>query len=327
MKIKCDVCEREEATVFCSADEAALCDGCDRRVHHANKVAAKHIRFSLLHPSFKESPRCDLCQVEVVVLWWSDSGSNSNSDSGGGRGDSGVMAEERRAFLFCQEDRAILCRECDIPIHKANEHTQKHNRFLLTGVRISPPPSSPYSCQASLSSKSSGDDIVANDSEIKYSVSNKSFNTDNALPSTSIPSRVDEDRCMNSSQERSVSTSSISEYLMETLPGWRVDDFLDPSCFPHGFCENYDNELRLWDHGFESNLYPLSGDSDSRPLQSPPQSSHTPQCLPQTNVINSLLKKSDESQNVMKVGMKKWSEDGFTVPQISPSFKKSRQFW
>ncbi|KAF5951480.1 hypothetical protein HYC85_009424 [Camellia sinensis] len=207
MKIKCDVCEREEATVFCSADEAALCDGCDRRVHHANKVATKHIRFSLLRPSFKESPRCDICQ-------------------------------ERRAFLFCQEDRAILCRECDIPIHKANEHTQKHNRFLLTGVRISPAPSSsPYSCQASLSSKSSGDDIVANDSEIKYSVSNKSFNTDNALPSTSIPSRVDEDRCMNSSQERSVSTSSISEYLMETLPGWRVDDFLDPSCFPHGFCE------------------------------------------------------------------------------------------
>ncbi|KAL7236891.1 hypothetical protein ACSBR1_020058 [Camellia fascicularis] len=297
MKIKCDVCEREEATVFCSADEAALCDGCDRRVHHADKVATKHIRFSLLHPSFKESPRCDICQ-------------------------------ERRAFLFCQEDRAILCRECDIPIHKANEHTQKHNRFLLTGVRISPPPSSSsYSCQASLSSNSSGDDIVANDSDIKYSVSNQSFNTDNALPSTSIPSRVDEDRCMNSSQERSVSTSSISEYLMETLPGWRVDDFLDPSCFPHGFCENYDNELRLWDHGSESNLYPLSGDSDGRPLQSPPQSSHTPQCLPQTNVINSLLKKSDESQNVMKVGMKKWSEDGFTVPQISPSFKKSRHFW
>ena len=56
MKIRCDVCDKEEALVFCSSDEAALCDGCDRRVHHANKLASKHMRFSLLQPDFKESP-------------------------------------------------------------------------------------------------------------------------------------------------------------------------------------------------------------------------------------------------------------------------------
>lgn len=45
--------------------------------------------------------------------------------------------QERRAFLFCREDRAILCRECDVSIHRANEHTQGHSRFLLTGVKLS----------------------------------------------------------------------------------------------------------------------------------------------------------------------------------------------
>lgn len=68
MKIKCDVCEKEEASVFCSADEAALCEACDRRVHYANKLATKHQRFSLLQPSSKDSPRCDICQVINVIL-------------------------------------------------------------------------------------------------------------------------------------------------------------------------------------------------------------------------------------------------------------------
>lgn len=63
MKIQCDVCNKHEASVFCTADEAALCDGCDHRVHHANKLASKHQRFSLLRPSPKQHPLCDICQV------------------------------------------------------------------------------------------------------------------------------------------------------------------------------------------------------------------------------------------------------------------------
>ncbi|RZC67573.1 hypothetical protein C5167_011259 [Papaver somniferum] len=96
MKIQCDVCNKYEAVVFCSADEAALCNGCDHRVHHANKLASKHHHFSLLHPSSSSSeiPRSDICQ-------------------------------ERRAFLFFREDGAILCRECDISIHPTNELTIK----------------------------------------------------------------------------------------------------------------------------------------------------------------------------------------------------------
>ncbi|CAA6666913.1 unnamed protein product [Spirodela intermedia] len=97
MKILCDVCRKEEAAIFCCADEAALC----------GPLAGKHCRLSLLHPASPEqSPLCDVCQ-------------------------------EKTAFLFCQEDRAVLCRDCDSSIHSANDLTRKHTRFLLTGIKLS----------------------------------------------------------------------------------------------------------------------------------------------------------------------------------------------
>ena len=39
-------------------------------------------------------------------------------------------------FAICREDRAFLCRTCDISIHSANEHVSKHERFLLTGITV-----------------------------------------------------------------------------------------------------------------------------------------------------------------------------------------------
>ncbi|KAF7841593.1 B-box zinc finger protein 21 [Senna tora] len=39
--------------------------------------------------------------------------------------------------MFCEQDRAILCSDCDMAIHSANEHTQKHDRFLLSGIKLS----------------------------------------------------------------------------------------------------------------------------------------------------------------------------------------------
>ena len=65
MKIWCDVCDKEEASVFCCADEAALCNGCDRHVHFANKLAGKHLRFSLTSPTPKDAPLCDICGVST----------------------------------------------------------------------------------------------------------------------------------------------------------------------------------------------------------------------------------------------------------------------
>ncbi|KAJ0680614.1 putative transcription factor interactor and regulator Znf-B family [Helianthus annuus] len=186
MKIQCDVCHKSEAVVYCTADEASLCSACDHCVHHANKLANKHLRFSLIHPSFKDSPRCDICQ-------------------------------ERRAFLFCKEDRAILCRECDIPIHKANEHTKKHTRFLLTGVKLS----------ASLSCYDNSFQQTPSSSNSNGSVeSTKAFGSSADQRSASVNDNYPYSN-YSLSQGEMDQTGSISEYLTETLPGWHVDQFLD----------------------------------------------------------------------------------------------------
>ncbi|XP_006652591.1 B-box zinc finger protein 20-like [Oryza brachyantha] len=164
MKVQCDVCAAEAASVFCCADEAALCDACDRRVHSANKVAGKHRRFSLLQPSSscaQKPPLCDICQ-------------------------------EKRGFLFCKEDRAILCRECDVAVHTTSELTRRHGRFLLTGVRLSSAP---------MDSPAPSVEEAEEDSSSPRSVTG-----------TAAASAND--------------GSSISEYLTKTLPGWHVEDFL-----------------------------------------------------------------------------------------------------
>ncbi|KAL6903780.1 hypothetical protein ACP4OV_004593 [Aristida adscensionis] len=174
MKVQCDVCAAEAASVFCCADEAALCGACDRRVHRANKLAGKHRRFSLLHPSPPSSsdqkpPVCDICQ-------------------------------ERRGFLFCKEDRAILCRECDVPVHTASEMTRRHSRFLLTGVRVSSAP------------------VVDSPEPSEEGAVEEEH---------SISSPREADSCGGGATTASASDgSSISEYLTKTLPGWHVEDFL-----------------------------------------------------------------------------------------------------
>ncbi|XP_022135716.1 B-box zinc finger protein 20 isoform X2 [Momordica charantia] len=199
MKIRCDVCDKAEAAVFCSADEAALCHGCDLQVHQANKLAGKHSRFSLLQPIVTESPICDICQ-------------------------------ERRALVFCQQDRAILCRECDISIHEANEHTQKHSRFLLTGVKLSPTcfsyqtSSSSDGCDAGMDVKTGSSHACSKRPKTATKEISSSHSAEKAAPSTSNYKAEDG----QASDGGSLSTSSISEYL-ETLPGWCVEEFLDPS--------------------------------------------------------------------------------------------------
>nr|CAB3447381.1 unnamed protein product [Digitaria exilis] len=182
MKVQCDVCAAEAASVFCCADEAALCDACDRRVHRANKLAGKHRRFSLLNPAPSSSsasstqhqppPLCDICQ-------------------------------EKRGLLFCKEDRAILCRDCDVSVHTASELTMRHTRFLLTGVRLS---AEPAACPA----PPSEDENSSGGSSFCYSAG------DAAPPSSTAPA----------TSSHGSDSSSISEYLTKTLPGWHVEDFL-----------------------------------------------------------------------------------------------------
>ncbi|XP_038902472.1 B-box zinc finger protein 21-like [Benincasa hispida] len=203
MKIRCDVCDKEEASVFCPSDEAALCAACDRHVHRANKLAGKHNRFSLLQSTaaaVDSLPLCDICQV-------------------------------RRAFLFCREDRAILCRECDISIHSISDHTQKHSRFLLTGVKVSPSPATSTSSSSSSSSVSGGGKEIEGEIGLLKKCSKKRAKMEE-LPRQ--PLNVGKLEVEENGE--SFTRSSISEYL-ESLPGWCVEEFLDSSCAADIFCK------------------------------------------------------------------------------------------
>ncbi|ESR48337.1 B-box zinc finger protein 21 [Citrus sinensis] len=305
MKIQCDVCNKSEASVFCTADEAALCDTCDHRVHHANKLASKHHRFSLLHPSSKHFPICDVCQ-------------------------------ERRAFLFCQQDRAILCRDCDIPIHTANEHTQKHNRFLLTGVKLSAT-STLYTSSVSKSNPNGCDSSVpvpdANKSIKKTVVSvapvnsnppsNSEISTSSAVTNSNGGNSV-----IAANECGTVSASSISEYL-EMLPGWHVEDLLDSSSDPLGFCKGNDGTLPFLDADLDCNLSSFS--SERVGIWVPQAASPVQTCLysSQSQTAGHIsFKDAKEVTGVKAVSSnRRHTEDVFTVPQISPQlagFKRSR---
>ncbi|KAE9590574.1 hypothetical protein Lal_00023079 [Lupinus albus] len=126
MKIQCNVCESAEAKVLCCPDEAALCWECDEKVHTANKLASKHQRVPLSMSS-SHMPKCDICQ-------------------------------EAFGYFFCLEDRALLCRNCDLAIHTANAYVSGHQRFLLTGVRVGLEATDPGASSSSLKSDS-GDKV------------------------------------------------------------------------------------------------------------------------------------------------------------------------
>ncbi|KAK8572575.1 hypothetical protein V6N13_048164 [Hibiscus sabdariffa] len=284
MKIQCDVCNKEPASVFCTADEAALCNACDCRVHHANKLASKHQRFPLLHSSSPDQvPLCDICQ-------------------------------KKRAFLFCVQDRAILCKDCDVPIHSANEHTERHDRFLLAGVKLSALYNS--SSSSSIASLSKDHDSVP---EFK------------SQPSDDDPSSVAKSSSvtatpMNSGDNNNLlesetcgSIGSISEYLVEMLPGWHVEAFLGS-----GFSKTDDGVSPFFDADLKSNRSTFSPESlELWVPQQPPSSLYTPQNSSQMGG-QIMLKETKEI-----IGMKaerRWTDDAFTVPEIIPPSIGSKRF-
>ncbi|KAJ7563245.1 hypothetical protein O6H91_03G102600 [Diphasiastrum complanatum] len=251
MRVQCDVCENAEAAVMCCADEAALCAECDLNVHAANKLSIKHQRVPLLKDS--DAPRCDICQ-------------------------------EKTGFFFCLQDRALLCRNCDVSIHTANALSSSHRRFLVTGIRValdaitaqepsagssegslrsvtsavSPPIANPLKASRpppvsalnpkglsgtflqpvanshsvsgimSQSSASSGVSVMVSPAITTSSVSDMGL-----MPAT--PSSVsgmmqmmaEPSPALQNGYGNLYKRSSISEFLTEAIPGWRVDELLN----------------------------------------------------------------------------------------------------
>ncbi|KAG6514772.1 zinc finger protein HD1-like [Zingiber officinale] len=54
----CDACRTAPSAVYCRADAAFLCGGCDARVHGANRVASRHERVWV----------CEACEVAPAAL-------------------------------------------------------------------------------------------------------------------------------------------------------------------------------------------------------------------------------------------------------------------
>lgn len=302
MKIQCDVCNKKEAIVFCSADEAALCHGCDQGVHHANKLASKHHRFSLLHPPPSLAPLCDICK-------------------------------EKRALLFCQEDRAILCRDCELPLHTANEHTQKHNRFLLTGIKLS------VGCDLGVS----GCDPVPDFEPSRKPTSKiSSLKPINMNPGSNITANSGNDQFVSGG-----SGSVISDYLIEMLPGWHFQDFEDASFgFQSGNMNEFEvgeNVLSLWDADIGKKMSSSSSTNCSS-IQSESLGIWVPEAPAAATMTTSvfgtnqpLLNSHNRSGliqgtsviNGLKMSKKWQKDDAFTVPQITHPVgsKRPRAFW
>ena len=47
-----------------------------------------------------------------------------------------IYQQDKPAFIFCVEDRALFCQDCDEPIHSAGSLSANHQRFLATGIRV-----------------------------------------------------------------------------------------------------------------------------------------------------------------------------------------------
>ncbi|GAV60684.1 zf-B_box domain-containing protein [Cephalotus follicularis] len=187
MKIQCNVCEVAEANVLCCADEAALCWACDVKVHAANKLASKHTRVPLSTSSSSQIPKCDICQ-------------------------------EIAGFFFCLEDRALLCRKCDVAIHTANTYVSAHQRFLLTGVKVGLETTDPGASTSTVKSRS-----VDKISETKsYSVSRRGT----PMPLASDYNRVLPVHAAGVGQFTSRDVPYSGGSPATSIPQWQMDEFL-----------------------------------------------------------------------------------------------------
>ncbi|KAK4271872.1 hypothetical protein QN277_020500 [Acacia crassicarpa] len=63
----CDTCRSAPCTVYCRADMAYLCTGCDSRIHAANRVASRHERVWVCE-SCERAPAAFLCKADAASL-------------------------------------------------------------------------------------------------------------------------------------------------------------------------------------------------------------------------------------------------------------------
>ncbi|RRT48414.1 hypothetical protein B296_00053107 [Ensete ventricosum] len=236
MKIQCNACEAAEAAVLCCADEAALCWACDEKVHAANRLAGKHQRVPLLSndgggavagrssSTASGVPKCDICQVpRLLPLSLSLSRSWAALIVSGTTRTKSLFFQEASGYFFCLEDRALLCRKCDLSIHTANSYVSAHQRFLLTGVRVG---------------LESAESVPIANQQL-HAAGKAVLSPSKQLPSSRRPMSSTETNAVPSSQIARVGGSVASISMSGIVPDWPFDEFFGfPDINQNGFEEH-----------------------------------------------------------------------------------------
>ncbi|GFY82896.1 CONSTANS-like 2 [Actinidia rufa] len=63
----CDTCLSAASTVYCRAESAYLCSGCDARIHSANRVASRHERVWVCE-ACERAPAAFICKADAASL-------------------------------------------------------------------------------------------------------------------------------------------------------------------------------------------------------------------------------------------------------------------
>ncbi|XP_052158031.1 B-box zinc finger protein 20-like isoform X1 [Oryza glaberrima] len=306
MRVQCDVCAAEPAAVLCCADEAALCSACDRRVHRANRLASKHRRLPLVHPS-----------------------STSSGDGGAAAAPLCDVCREKRGLVFCVEDRAILCADCDEPIHSANDLTAKHTRFLLVGAKLSP---------AALAEQPVPSSDCSSDDDAAAAATEEEYHSSAASTGAAVSAPLDASS-NGAGGGGGVGGSSISDYLTTICPGWRVEDLLpDDDAFAAAAAQagkEKDERVPFLD----ADLFDVvAGRPEKKGGAWAPHVPHLPAwCLDEVPVVVAASAAPAATPVKAKQGHVRdshWSDsDAFAVPEFSPPpppakrARPSSQYW
>mmetsp|Transcript_11966 Transcript_11966/g.25139 ORF Transcript_11966/g.25139 Transcript_11966/m.25139 type:complete len:259 (-) Transcript_11966:289-1065(-) len=228
MKLLCAVCENRPAATMCFAEEAAMCEDCDGRVHTCK--ANKHSRAQLQAPSKPAQPKCDICQ-------------------------------DANAYVVCREDRAFLCRRCDISIHTANKLAEKHQRFLLTGVTLALHSLGSSNAEESASAYSSEEGgKCASEGEPS---SSKSNNHQQLVPDLGLTTSSD-----NGKYGKYGKSGKWDKNMATSVPHWRVDELLDIPGLADGYSVGDTDallgEMGDLDYDFDCLLEVPGGESSRR---------------------------------------------------------------
>ncbi|PPS04612.1 hypothetical protein GOBAR_AA16048 [Gossypium barbadense] len=262
MKIQCDVCEKEAASVFCTSDEATLC---------APVITASTMPTSLLLNT-------NVFPFSILPLL------NKSLSVTSVRHLFGLFIGETRIRVLCTRQGNSMY--CDVPIHLANQYTQKHDRFLLTGVKLS-----------ATSALYDGDSLPQFNSQTlvndPFSVSPASFNPSSAAMTTTATAAVINKNSGDNNMSRSETCASVSS----------ISDYFD------------DGLLRFVDADLERNTTTFSPESSGLWV---PQHSPSSLCTPH----NSSQIGGQTGRFKETIGIKanrRWTDDSFYGSRNNPS--------